>query len=140
MRKAYALLVSTLSQADRHDEAWTVCENGLALYPIDKELLFRSAMLHHHFGRLRQAAEAYLRVLHGLEERHFSSVDGGLAGFKARFNLAIVYEDMGRLAHAEAEWRQIVRDVPDYAPARRGLGENLARQGKYAADTRLLNA
>ena len=140
VRKAFALLVSTLSQAERHDEAWTACRNGLSLYPDDKELLFRSAMLHHHFGRLRHAEEAYLRVLNGHEERHFSSIDHGLASYKARFNLAIVYEDMGRFSNAEAEWRQIVRDVPDYSPARRGLEENLTRQGKLAAAARLLNA
>jgi hypothetical protein len=63
LRKAYALLASSLSQAERHDEAWQSCQQGLALYPDDKELLFRSAMLHHHFGRLNEAEQMYLRVL-----------------------------------------------------------------------------
>ena len=53
LRKAYALLISALGQAERHDEAWQFCQQGLNLYPTDKELLFRAAMLHHHFGRLR---------------------------------------------------------------------------------------
>jgi GT2 family glycosyltransferase/2-polyprenyl-3-methyl-5-hydroxy-6-metoxy-1,4-benzoquinol methylase len=130
VRKAFALLISTLSQADRHDEAWTACQKGLALYADDKELLFRSAMLHHHFGRLREAETAYLQVLSAREERHLTSIDQGLAGFKARHNLAIVYEDMGRFNEAEAQWRRITRDVPSYSQGWLGLQQVLGRQGK----------
>ena len=64
-RKAYALLASSLGQAGRHDEAWAACQQGLALYPEDKELLFRSAMLHHHFGRLTAGVRRTLRFLSG---------------------------------------------------------------------------
>jgi GT2 family glycosyltransferase/predicted TPR repeat methyltransferase len=132
LRKAYALLVSSLAQADRHDEAWQTCQQGLALYPGDKELLFRSAMEHHHFGRLRQAEQAYLQVLNGDEERRFASIDQGLAGYKARHNLAIVYDDLGLLTDSEAQWHQILAEVPDYNLAWRALGENLLRQNRAA--------
>ncbi|MBI3862380.1 MAG: glycosyltransferase [Planctomycetia bacterium] len=139
LRKAYALLVSSLSQAGRYDDAWASCQRGLSLYPDDKELLFRSAMVHHHFGRLADAEETYLRVLNGEEPRHFSSIDQGLAGFKTRHNLAIVYDDMGRLDKAEEQWRLIVSEVPNYRPAWRGLTEVLLNQGRTAALSELVN-
>jgi pentatricopeptide repeat protein len=130
LRKAYALLISSLCQADRHDEAWELCQRARGVYPEDKELLFRCAMLHHYFGRLPEAEATYLRVLTGSEERHFTSVDRELAGNKARHNLAIVYDDMGRFDEAEQQWRQIVQHDPAYTAAWRGLGEMLLKQGK----------
>jgi GT2 family glycosyltransferase/2-polyprenyl-3-methyl-5-hydroxy-6-metoxy-1,4-benzoquinol methylase len=139
LRKAYALLVSTLWHVNQYEPAWEACAAGLKLYPEDKELLFRSAMLHHQFGRLPEAVIAYQKVLDGHEERHFSSVDSGLAGFKARHNLAIVFEDLGMLRDAEAQWRQILSDEPRYAPARHGLSENLARQSQRAIPTNLVS-
>jgi GT2 family glycosyltransferase/tetratricopeptide (TPR) repeat protein/2-polyprenyl-3-methyl-5-hydroxy-6-metoxy-1,4-benzoquinol methylase len=133
LRKAYALLVNTLTQADRHDNAWRTCQEGLELYPADKELLFRSAMLHHHFGRLRQAVSAYLQVLNESVERYFTSIDQGLTSYKARHNLAIVYDEMGCLDSAEEEWHRITRERPDYAAGWRGLGDVLLRRGKLTA-------
>jgi tetratricopeptide (TPR) repeat protein len=136
LRKGYALLVSSLAQANRHEEAWSVCQEGKTLYPDDKELLFRSAMLHHHFGRLQDAEQAYLSVLHNTEKRHFTSIDQGLAGYKARHNLALVYEEMGHLDQSESQWRQITRDVPEYTAGWRGLGEILIRRNDFATAER----
>jgi glycosyltransferase involved in cell wall biosynthesis len=132
LRKAYAILVSSLGQRECDDEAWQICQQGLALYPGDKELLFRCAMLHHHFSRLSDAEQTYLRVINEQVERHFTSIDRGLASYKARHNLAIVYEHMERLDQAEVEWRRIVAEVPDYYLGWRGLGGILVRQGKLA--------
>lgn len=125
VRKAFALLVSSLSQADHHEEAWNTVREGLQRFPDDKELLFRQAMLQHHFGRLQDAELAYLRVLDEQTERHFTSVDTGIAGYKARHNLAIVYEEMGEDESALAQWQAIVAERPDYLPAWRGWGELL---------------
>lgn len=132
LRKAYALLVSSLSQADRHDEAWEICRKGLHLYPGDKELHFRSAMLSQHFGKLRDAERDYLRVINETEERHFTSVDQGLAGYKARHNLALVYEELGQLDQAEQQWRKIIEAVPDYVAAWRAVGELLFRRSDFS--------
>jgi tetratricopeptide (TPR) repeat protein len=132
LRKAFSLLVNSLSQAERHDEAWQHCQKGLRLYPDDKELLFRSAILHHHFGRLQEAERTYLRVLNDHETRHFISIDQGLAGYKARHNLAIVYEEMDRFDQAEHQWRRVTEEVPAYRLGWRGLGNVLFRQGRFA--------
>ena len=127
LRKAYSLLVSGLRirRNGTSDEA-TARQQGTALFPDDKELLFRTAILHHHFGRLRDAEQTYFRVLNGQEERHFSSIDRALTGFKARHNLAIVYDEMGRLDKAEEQWRRIVQEVPSYRAGWHGLADVLS--------------
>ncbi len=137
VRKAYALLVGSHCQLDRYDDAWRACQEGRRHYPQDAELLFREGVLHHHFGRLREAEQAYLAVLAGRDPRHFSSVDRGIQGFKTRHNLALVYEDMGELGRAENQWQQVVREVPAYRLGWRGLGEILLRQGKVESAVQL---
>jgi GT2 family glycosyltransferase/tetratricopeptide (TPR) repeat protein len=140
LRKAYALLVSSLSQAERHHEAWLKCQEGRLLYAKDKELLFRCAMLHHHFGRLAEAEQTYLEVLTGHEERHFTSVDRQLAGTKTRHNLAIVYEDMDLHDKSAEQWRTILADEPEYLPAWRGLAESLLNVRHYDQVSELINS
>lgn len=130
VRKAYAILIGSLSQLNRHDEAWQACCEARQLYPQDLELLFREAVLHHHFHRYAKAEQAYLAVLANREPRHFSSIDRGITGYKARHNLAIVYEDMGFPHKAELQWRKVLDEMPGYLPAWRGLGDSLLRQGK----------
>ena len=130
LRKAFSLLVSSLSQAERHDEAWQRCQQGLNLYPDDKELLFRAALLLHHFGKLPEAEQTYLKILHESTERYFRSLVQGIDGFKARHNLAIVYEEMERIDLAEEQWRKIAAEIPDYLPAWRALSEILLRQNR----------
>jgi GT2 family glycosyltransferase/tetratricopeptide (TPR) repeat protein/2-polyprenyl-3-methyl-5-hydroxy-6-metoxy-1,4-benzoquinol methylase len=130
LRKAYALLLYAQMQLKRHDEASQTCQQGRALFPEDAELRFRQGVLLHDLGCLDEAARAYQDVLENREERHFTSVDSGIKGFKARQNLAVVYTDMGDLAAAEHHWRLIVREVPRYRSGWRGLGDVLLRQGK----------
>eukprot|EP00913_Durusdinium_trenchii_P013432 g12613.t1 len=126
--KAYALLVSALSKAGRRDEAWVTCRRGLEIFPDDKELLFRSAMLSHDFGRLEEAVEAYQQVLQESTDRQFSSVDVGISGYKARHNLAIVYGELNEYEAAESQWRRAVEDRPDYRPGWNGLGDTLIQR------------
>ena len=42
---------------------------------------------------------------------------------QARHNLALIFMATGRFAEAEGQWREILADYPDYAPARAGLAE-----------------
>jgi glycosyltransferase involved in cell wall biosynthesis len=121
VRKAYAILVAVLMRQEQHHPACVVCEKGLALFPDDRELLFRRAMLHHSAGRLIEAREDYLTILRPQTERHFSSRDIGILGYKARHNLAIVYEDLGDFESGRMQWSRILEERPGYAPARRAL-------------------
>ena len=133
LRKAYALLVYAIMRQGRNDEALAVCRRGQALFPKDVELLFREGVILHELGRFGEAARAYEILLSEREERHFTSVDRGLTGFKARQNLAVVYTEMGDLARAEQEWRRVTVEMPRYRAGWRGLSEVLVR-GRRNAD------
>jgi len=130
VRKVYALLVASLIRLERYDEAEQACVEGMRSFPDDPELLFRQGMLMHELGRCQEAEAAYLRVLSCQVERHFSSIDRGILGYKARHNLAIVYGDMGRLADAEVHWRSVTEHAPDHRAGWRGLADVLIRQEK----------
>jgi tetratricopeptide (TPR) repeat protein len=121
VRKAYALLVSSLSKADRPDAAWTTCQKGLELFSTDKELLFRQAMLQHEFGRLDEAAHSYQTLIDSRPERYFQSIDLGIGGAKARHNLALVHEDRGDILAAAREWHRILMDHPNYHEAKSAI-------------------
>lgn len=138
LRKAYALLISSLAQLHREEVAWDACTEALSKFPDDKELLFRSALLHHHFGRLREAERTYLRVLQDAEGRHFSSVDQGLASFKTRQNLALVYQELDEQSKAEEQWRAIIAEVPHYQSGWHGLAELLLQAERFEEATALL--
>jgi GT2 family glycosyltransferase/tetratricopeptide (TPR) repeat protein/SAM-dependent methyltransferase len=130
LRKAYALLVYAVMRQGRNEEALSVCRRGLALFPLDVELLFREGVILHELRRFDEAVRAYNKLLSQNEERHFSSIDRGLTGFKARQNLAIVYTEMGDLTRAEHEWHQVTIEVPQYRAGWRGLCDVLIRGGR----------
>jgi tetratricopeptide (TPR) repeat protein len=132
LRKAYALLVYAEVRLGHRDVALETCRQGRKLFPRDAELRFRQGVLLHELGRLEEARQAYLDVLENREDRHFASVDRGLTGFKARQNLAVVASDLGDLAEAETQWREVVREAPRYRQGWRGLGETLIRRGRFA--------
>jgi tetratricopeptide (TPR) repeat protein len=131
LRKAYALLVYSYNQARQHEAAWETCQIGLRFYPHDAELRFRLGILLQDQGRLQEAVTTYREVLEHREDRHLASVDRGINGFKTRHNLAIAYADIGDLASAEEQWRQIVQEVPNYRQGWRGYGDALIRQKKF---------
>ncbi|MCA9090879.1 MAG: glycosyltransferase [Planctomycetaceae bacterium] len=121
LRKAYALLIGSLMQLTHLHEAQTYLTAGLRHFPVDTELLFRQAMLQHRTGQLEHAAETYQRLLTQREDRHFTSIDSGLADHKTRHNLAIVYEDLGLPEQAKQHWKEILKTRPNYAPAKQAL-------------------
>ncbi|WP_422927500.1 glycosyltransferase [Singulisphaera sp. PoT] len=130
LRKAYALLMFSQMQLGRLDEAERTCRDARALFPQDAELRFRQGVLLHDLGRHEESVRAYRDVLENREGRHFSSVDSGIFGFKARQNLAVAFSGMGDHAAAEREWRLVLAEVPRYRPGWLGLGDALLRQGK----------
>lgn len=117
IRKSFALLLSSLSAISDAETGQRVSERALELFPDDKELLFRTAMLAHSQGDLSRAVKLYNQVLEVHSERAFCSIDVDLAGYKARHNLALVYEDLEEWETALEQWRTILRIQPDYKPA-----------------------
>lgn len=130
VRKAFALLASSLDRQGKPHEAHEVCRRGLEVFPEDDELLFRVAILEHRAHNLEAAVRAFRRVLEPLRPRHFTSIDRGIVGYKARHNLALVYEDAGRLDLAELQWRKVLDESAGYEPALRGLQRLLRGQNR----------
>jgi tetratricopeptide (TPR) repeat protein len=125
LRKAYALLVNSLAQLRLLDAAAAACEAGRQLFPDDPELLFRHAILAQQQHRLDEAERSYIRLLGLRGDRHFSSMDPGILGFKTRHNLAAVYQEMSRPDLAELQWRRSTDEMPQYRVGWRGLVECL---------------
>jgi tetratricopeptide (TPR) repeat protein len=125
------LLVSSLTQLAQYADAFTVVEAGLLHYPQDTELHFRRGIVLHHLERREEAIEAYRAALKRDDTRHFASVDPGIAGFKARHNMAVIYTELKQHDRAELQWRLALEEVPTYRPAWRGLCESLIVQKKF---------
>ena len=128
LRKAYALLVASHTQLDQFEEANHACRAGRMLFPQDVELLFREGFIAQHYREFDRSVRAYRQAIDVKEDLHFGSVDRGLKGYKTRHNLALVYEEVGRLAEAEQQWRLALAEVPEYRIGWRGLINNLLRQ------------
>ena len=129
-RKAYSLLAFCRSALGDGRGALATCEEGLAECPEDIELRFRQGVYLHAVGRLREAVAAYERVLSGAGERYFTSIDRGVAGFKARGNLAAVHADLGEWEKAERLLRSVTAEAPNYREGWVGLGDLLVRRGR----------
>ena len=61
----------------------------------------------------------------------FANGDDGLRGYKARHNLAVIYEETGRAAEAEAQWRAAVAENPQFTPGWLRLGELYLKQRRW---------
>ena len=127
LRKAFALLVNSLTQLKRCEQASNACAVGRRLFPEDPELLFRDAIIANQRNRFAEAEAAYIQLLGLNSERHFSSIDRGILGYKTRHNLAAVYLDMNRPDLAELQWRQVIGELPHYPVGWRGLVDCLLR-------------
>ena len=132
VRKVYAMLAgSHLEQGDTTG-ARDWIEKGLAQFPHDPELLFRAGIVYREAGDLIAAERSYRTLLTEREVGHIDSLDVTMTGYKAHHNLALIYQDMGRLAEAEAAWRAAVTDNPAFVPSWLGLGELFLSQGRSA--------
>lgn len=131
VRKLYALIAQCHRLLGQHAEARAACAEGREFYPDDAELLFQEALARREQEDRAGAEACLLRLIHGTEDAHFASVDTGLRGHKARHNLAVQYQDEGRLAEAEAQWQATVQQEPTFAPAWLGLAELYVAQGRW---------
>jgi glycosyltransferase involved in cell wall biosynthesis/Flp pilus assembly protein TadD len=61
----------------------------------------------------------------------FGSIEVGFTGYLARNQLAHLYYGKGMHADAEAEWRQVVDERPNFLPSWLGLGELYLAQGRF---------
>ncbi len=123
VRKLHVLLAQAHARLRQGSEALAVCDEALARFPDDRELLFERAVLLHQAGDAA-AAEASLRELQAVHPgQYLASVDAGLCGYRALHLLGDLCRAQGRLAEAEKHWRSAVDERPDHAPLWACLGE-----------------
>ncbi|HED13857.1 MAG TPA: tetratricopeptide repeat protein [Gammaproteobacteria bacterium] len=118
----------------------------------DGEKLFRTAVEHHHAGRLAEAEKIYRLILveqpahpdalHllGVIAHQSRDIDAAISLFKktikvapgfalAHFNLGNALSGQGRLSEAETSLREAIRLKPGYAEAHHNLATLLMGQG-----------
>jgi GT2 family glycosyltransferase/tetratricopeptide (TPR) repeat protein len=137
VRKLFTLLVQCYRQLGQSREALETCESGRRFYPDDVELLFHESLVRRENGDRTGSEKCLLRILQSREGPHFASLDIGLATFKARHNLAVLYSEDGRTTEAEAQWRSAVKESPTYFPAWLGLVEMYLGQRRFAEAQRM---
>ncbi len=114
--KLHALITRCHRQLKRPREALEACRRGRQHDPDDVELLFFEALLQRELGDAAGAEAILLRLLSGSTAAGFANVDDGLRGYKARHNLAVIYEETGRAAEAEAQSARGSRREPTVHP------------------------
>jgi tetratricopeptide (TPR) repeat protein len=131
--KLYGLLAECYQRLGQRHAALAVCQEGLRHYPGEEDLLFREAMLHREQRDWLKAEACLYQLLESPTAPYIGWVSEGLRGFVARHNLAAIFLEQGRFAEAEAQWRQVLAERPNFLPARQGLGE-LYLQGQRWAE------
>ena len=129
--KLHALITGCLRQLQRPREALDACRAGLARTPDDDELLFLEALILRELGDALGAETTLLRLLRASRGVGFANVDDGLRGYKARHNLAVIYEETGRVAEAEAQWRAAVVENAQFSTGWLRLGELYLKLGRW---------
>jgi tetratricopeptide (TPR) repeat protein len=140
LRKAYALLTGCYRRRQAWAEARRACEEGLHACPDDPELLFNRGMVCHQLGDQSAAEESYRHILERpAADPYLRSVDVGIAGFKTRHNLAMLYLDAGRPQEAEAQLRRAVAEEPAFMPSWFALAEVMRTAGRSGELTDLVD-
>lgn len=127
--KLHALIVACLRRLERPREALDACRAGRQRSP-DEELLFHEAMLLRELGDAAGAEAVLLELLGATPADGFRNGDEALRGYKARHQLAMIYDETGRAAAAEAQWRAAVAENPQFTPGWLRLGELYLKQGR----------
>jgi tetratricopeptide (TPR) repeat protein len=94
--------------------------------------LFRAGNIYREAGDLPAAEQSYLLLLNEREQGHIDSLDVSTTGFKAHYNLALVYRDMHRLADAERAFQTAVDLEPRFVPSWVGLAEIFTAMRRFA--------
>jgi tetratricopeptide (TPR) repeat protein len=127
----YALIVQCHRRLGQKPEALAACQAGRGHYPDDAELLFDEAILRRELGDPAGAEACLLRLLGGREAAHFGSIDTGVRGYKARHNLAVLYQEQKRFPEAEAQWQAAVAERDDFLAGWLGLAEVYLAQQRW---------
>jgi tetratricopeptide (TPR) repeat protein len=99
--------------------------------PDDAQLLTLAARLHRERKEWSDVEDCLVRLSSNDDRAQFASVAEGLRGYRARHDLAVLYEEQGRSAEAEAQWRAALDEEPGFKPSWNGLGELYLNQRRF---------
>jgi glycosyltransferase involved in cell wall biosynthesis len=117
VHKCYAMLGGAYFEMGNLDRAREYLDTGLAMFPENTEILFRSAGLYRDLGDLSAAERLYLRLLAPRSGSGVDSLDVTMGTFKGHHNLGSVYLSMQRHADAERCFRIALQQCPSFVPA-----------------------
>jgi tetratricopeptide (TPR) repeat protein len=133
-RKHLALLAQALARLNQKDKALEACQQGLATYPDDPELLFLCGTLLGEKRDLAGAEQVLLRLVNlGPQQYYHLGVEDGLQTEKAPFMLGLLYHEQRRFAEAEQQFRFAIHHHPNSSQAWVGLGQLYLTTGNEPA-------
>jgi len=115
--KAQAMLVQSLRLDGKLDEALEACTNARQGSPRNVELLFEEGLIRQARRDAAGALAAFETILKTPQGPQFVGTDEGVFGHLARHHLAMALKDLRQTAAAEDQWRSVVRQTPQFAPA-----------------------
>ncbi len=130
--KLHVLIARCRRQLGQPSEALEACRQGRRHDPDNVEILFLEALPRARAGRSGGGGSDPPALLAAPAGSGFANEDEGLRGYKARHNLAVIYEETGRAAQAEAQWRSAVTENPSFTAGWLRLGELCLNQGRWA--------
>ena len=98
-----------------------VADEGLSHFPDDGELLFRKAIALRYLHRSSEAEACFTRILGLGRPQKLYNVDPGIFGHMTRGNLALIAEERGDHALAQAHWRAVLAECPGHEMATQRL-------------------
>ena len=120
-RKLLSMLAWTHQVLGNNQASLHTCNEGLAKYPHDAELLFRKATALRHLGKTAEAQACWRAILRLKPPNNFSSVDQGIYGHLTRRNLAIIAGERGDRAEMLKQWQAVLAECPGDTQATRHL-------------------
>jgi tetratricopeptide (TPR) repeat protein len=131
--KLLALLAQTLSRLEQKREALETCQEGLADFPDDPELLYLAGLL---MGELRDqsgAERSLLKLVNLGPQRHYHlAVEDGLQTEKGPFMLGLLYHEQRRFTEAESQFCFAIRHHTRSSQAWLGLGQLYLTTGNWS--------
>ena len=120
-RKLFAMLAWTHQLVGNLQASLRTCNDGLAVYAHDAELLFRKAVALRYLGRTAEAEKCWRTILGLKRPAKFCSVDQGIFGHLTRRNLAIIARERGDKGELRMQWEAILAECPGDPDALRHL-------------------
>ncbi len=131
VRKLCVLLAQAYHRTGQTAKGLETCDEALAQFSDDRELLFQRAELLHALGNPVEAESTIRRMLAIQPGQYLASVDAGLCGYRARHLWGDICRAQGRLDEAEQHWQAAIAERADYAPVWVALGGLWLDSGRW---------